>query len=93
MKTITSPRIEAVEPMSGKKLLVWFVGGQQTVYDCRLLLKQEPFSALEDDSFFRQVKVDPGGYGISWSDQIDLSESELWLKGKSPVNHPCQRTN
>jgi hypothetical protein len=38
---------------------------------------------LENESFFRQVKVDAGGYGISWSDTIDLSESELWLNGKA----------
>ena len=27
---------------------------------------------------FEQVKVDPGGYGISWNDEIDLSCEELW---------------
>ncbi len=82
MKTITFPKIEAVKPLSGKKLLVRFIGGEQKVYDCHPLLKQESFSALRDESFFRQVKVDVGGYGISWNDYIDLSESELWMKGK-----------
>jgi hypothetical protein len=83
MKTITYPKIEAVEPLSGKKLLVRFVGGQQKVYDCGPLLKQEPFSALQNDSFFCQVKADVGGYGVSWDDRVDLSESELWLKGEA----------
>jgi hypothetical protein len=83
MKTITFPKIEAVKPLPDKKLLVRFVGGEQKVYDCRPLLKQESFSALQNDSLFQQVKVDVGGYGISWNELIDLSESELWLQGKA----------
>ena len=82
MKTIVFPKIEAVTPLPGTKLLVQFVGGEQKVCDCRPLVEQEPFSALANESFFRQVKVDVGGYGISWSDGIDLSESELWLNGR-----------
>jgi hypothetical protein len=82
MKTIVFPKIEAVKPLPGKKLLVRFVGGESKVYDCRPLLDQEPFAALQDQSLFRQVKVDVGGYGISWNETIDLSESELWINGK-----------
>ena len=83
MKTVVFPKIEAVTPLPGKKLLVRFVGGKDKVYDCRPLLDQEPFSGLKNESFFHHVKVDVGGYGISWSDSIDLSESELWLNGKA----------
>ncbi|HWP68016.1 MAG TPA: DUF2442 domain-containing protein [Rectinemataceae bacterium] len=81
MKTISYPKIETVAPLPDKRLLVRFSGGEERVYDCSPLLEQEPFSALENESFFRQVKVDAGGYGVSWSDEIDLSESELWLGG------------
>jgi hypothetical protein len=83
MKTVVFPKIEAVTPLPNKKLLVRFVGSEDKVYDCRPLLDQEPFSALQNESVFREVKVDAGGYGISWSDSIDLSESELWLNGKT----------
>jgi hypothetical protein len=82
MKTVVFPNVEAVTPLPGKKLLVQFAGGADRVYDCRPLLKREPFSALQNESLFRQVKVDVGGYGISWNDHIDLSESELWMNGK-----------
>ncbi len=82
MKTVGYPKIEAVTPLPGKQLLVRFAGGTEKVYDCGPLLGQEPFSALENESLFRQVKVDAGGYGVSWSDQIDLSESELWINGR-----------
>jgi hypothetical protein len=36
---------------------------------------------LTADVLFRCVKTDHGGYGISWNDEIDLSELELWLHG------------
>lgn len=83
MKTIVFPKIEAVTPLPDRKLLVRFVGGVDKVYDCCPLVEQSPFSALANESFFRQVKVDVGGYGVSWSDGIDLSESELWLNGRA----------
>jgi hypothetical protein len=83
MKTVVFPKIEAVKALPGKRLMVHFVGGECKTYDCHPLLNQEPFSALQNESLFRQVKVDVGGYGVSWSDSIDLSESELWLNGET----------
>jgi hypothetical protein len=83
MKTIVFPKVEAVTPLADKKLLVRFAGGQQKLYDCAPLVNREPFSALANETLFRQVKVDAGGYGISWNDEIDLSESELWLNGRA----------
>ena len=59
MKTITFPKVETVKPLPGKKLLVRFKGGEQKVYDCRPLLKQEVFSALQNDSLFRLFSVMP----------------------------------
>ncbi len=32
-------------------------------------------------NLFEQVKVEPGGFGISWNDEIDLSCEELWENG------------
>ena len=31
----------------------------------------------------KTAKVDSGGYGISWDDDCDLSENELWTKAVS----------
>ena len=31
---------------------------------------------------FKQVKIDKGGYGISWNDNIDLSCNTLWNEGR-----------
>ena len=32
-----------------------------------------------DTSKFNKVKVDEGGYGISWNENIDISCNELWF--------------
>jgi hypothetical protein len=33
----------------------------------------------------KSVKVDGGGYGVFWSDEVDLSEYELWVNGREPA--------
>ena len=82
MKTaVTYPGVRAVRPLSGKKLLVTFSTGEVRCYDCRPLLSQEPFRALEDAGLFLRVHADPRGYGVIWNDEIDLAESELWING------------
>jgi hypothetical protein len=75
------PRIIAVEPLGQTELLVRFDNGVEKFYDCRPLLGRPQFRLLANAAFFRAVRVDPGGYGISWNDEIDLSEYELWLRG------------
>ncbi len=75
------PRVESVQPLTGKRLLVGFANGVTKVYDCTPLLACEPFKPLADDVLFRCVKADPHGYGVVWSDDIDLAESELWENG------------
>ena len=74
-----SPKILSVQPLEDKKLLVKFVNGIEKIYDCQPLIEKfEPFKALGNEVFFKQVKVDAGGYGVSWNDKVDLSEHELW---------------
>ncbi|MBL7065137.1 MAG: DUF2442 domain-containing protein [Anaerolineae bacterium] len=84
------PRIKSVKPLKGTCLLVTFHNGVKRVYDCAPLLEDEIFSPLSSDVLFNSVKVDGGGYGISWNDEIDLSESELWMHGL-PVESPVMR--
>jgi len=80
----TFPKVKSVKPLEGKRLLVTFHNDEKKIYDCTPLLTEDVFEALRNDSFFKTVKPDHGGYGISWSDEVDLSESELWLNG-TPV--------
>jgi hypothetical protein len=83
---MNTPKILSVEPLENKRLLVKFLNGVEKIYDCQTLIEKfEPFKALEDDVFFKQVKADPGGYGISWNDNVDLSEYELWTNAVEVV--------
>ena len=78
------PKVLTATALDDKKLLVKFENGISKVYDCTPLLSLEVFSVLVDDALFRSVKVEPGGYAISWTDQVDLAEYALWTHGVIP---------
>ena len=79
-----TPRIESVQPTENMLLHVRFVNGEQRIYNCEPLTSRPQFKLLTVPAFFHSVHVDPGGYGISWNDDVDLSEYELWMNG-SPL--------
>ena len=47
-------------------------------------MKKIPVFQMLDyvQGLFNQVRVDTGGYGIIWNDEIDLSCDELYYNGK-----------
>ncbi|MEW6350313.1 MAG: DUF2442 domain-containing protein [Thermodesulfobacteriota bacterium] len=75
------PKVSAVYPLPGKHLRVTCANGETRAYDCTPLLGEPAFAVLRDDAVFRNVHVDEHGYGISWNDNVDLAESELWVNG------------
>jgi len=77
-----TPKVESARPLNAMRLLVRFNNGVDKVYDCSQLLHLEVFRILKSEAFFRSVKVDAGGYGVSWNDDVDLSEYELWTNGE-----------
>ena len=80
------PKILSIRSLDDRKLLVKFANGVEKIYDCKPLIENfEPFKPLENEVFFKQVKVDMGGYGISWNDKVDLSEYELWTNAIEAV--------
>jgi hypothetical protein len=75
------PKIAGVKALPGKHLEVIFENGVRKDYDCNPVSKRPKFFMLKDEGFFRSVKVDTGGYGISWNDDVDVSEYEAWENG------------
>ena len=75
------PKVRNVETLADKRLLATFTTGIAKVYDCSPLLDCAAFAPLKDQCFFENVHADPHGYGIVWNDDVDLSESELWIHG------------
>lgn len=86
------PKIKAVQTIGKALLLVTFESGIKKIYDCSSLLSRPQFHLLASPAFFNAVHVDQGGYGISWSDDIDLSEYELWTNGKPAPDKALNRT-
>ena len=82
---MNAPKIVSVQPLENKKLLVKFANGVEKIYDFTPLLSLDRFEILKNDAFFKAVKVDAGGYGISWNDDTDLSEYELWTNSVEVV--------
>ncbi len=79
---MSAPTIQSVTPLVDRHLRVKFVNGVERDYDCNQLLHLEMFQFLRDEALFKTVTVDPSGYGVSWNDDADLSEYELWVNGK-----------
>lgn len=75
------PKVIRVQAEANCGIRVLFDDGTEKRYDCRQLMDRPEFDALKNESIFRLVHVDPGGYGISWDADIDLSEYELWTRG------------
>jgi hypothetical protein len=41
------------------------------------------FAPLKNPSFFKNFRIEAGGYGLVWNEDIDISEYELWKNGIS----------
>ena len=76
-------KIKKVKALPNLKLQVLFIGGAVKIYDVKPLLKKwEPFKIFKKHpALFKKVKVDAGGYGIIWNEDLDLSCNELWHNG------------
>ena len=77
-------KVKMVRPLPEYMLLIGFESNEEKLYDVKPLFeKWEAFrSLLSVNNLFNQVKVDAGGYGISWNDELDLSCNELYNNGK-----------
>ena len=78
-------KIKEIKPLKRYVLLAIFQDGTVKMYDVGHLFDEiEIFNALKEiPCLFHRVKVDIGGYGFSWNDEIDLSCDELWDNGVS----------
>lgn len=78
-------KIKTVKPLSDYSLLIQFENNEKKQYNIKPLMDElAPFKALQYiPGLFEQVKVDAGGYGISWNDELDLACDEMYFNGVS----------
>ena len=75
-------KVEEVIPMENTLLKVKFTNKKVKIYDVKPLMKKwKVFEVLKNEELLKKVKVDQGGYGISWNDNIDIECNELWENG------------
>ena len=79
------PRIKSVIPIEKMKIQVVFQNNEEKFYDISQLCTRFPqFRQLEvETDLYKQAKVDTGGLGISWNDDLDLASEEIWEYGTS----------
>lgn len=76
-------KIKTVLPKENLIIEVEFENEIKKEYDIKKIInKWNVFESLKDNELFKKVKVDVGGYGISWNENIDLSCEEIWQNGK-----------
>jgi len=80
-------KIRNIEAKEDFILSAVFCDGTIKEYDVKPLFEELPvFNDLKTvHGLFEQVKVDAGGYGISWNDELDLACEELWVKGQNVI--------
>lgn len=76
-------RIQAVEAKDDYIVEAVFFDGQMVRYDLKPLFVIFPAFQIfkSNQELFQTVKVDPGGYGISWNDDLDLDAETIWEDG------------
>jgi hypothetical protein len=79
--TSTAPKIRSVGPSEGHILVVAFDNAIRKHYDVHRIMEREMFAPLRHPAVFNNVRVEPGGYAVSWGPDIDISEYELWEHG------------
>ena len=68
--------IVAARPLDGHKVYVEFDTGERGIFDCTRYLDKPYWKKLNDNDFFRMVRV---GYGtLVWPDEIDIGPEDVW---------------
>ena len=68
-------KVANVKALEGTKLLVTFSDGESGIFDVAPYLKSEFFKRLEDESYFRQVRL--FFCGVGWPDGQDFGPDTI----------------
>ena len=77
-------KIQDIVPLGDNKLLVFFKDGKTKKCDIANIVKDNRFfiPVLKSPNIFNTVSIQVGGYGISWSDRAEISDSALYKLGE-----------
>ncbi len=80
---MNAPKIISAQVIDDHTMLIEFSQNEFKKYDVSQLLSKEMFAPLRNPSFFKNFKIESGGYGLVWNEDVDVSEYELWKNGVS----------
>ncbi|MEA5420353.1 DUF2442 domain-containing protein [Spirulina sp. CCNP1310] len=85
------PHIISAKAIDDYTLLLKFSNQDVRKYDISRLSENPLFSLLKNPQFFRNFTIEVGGYALVWTEDIDISEYELWKNGtpvtEEEINH------
>ena len=78
-------KVKIVNALDNYRLSVQFAEGVTKIYDVsRLFSTWTAFISLKDNPIlFKKARVDVGGYGVIWNDELDISCDELFANGEA----------
>ena len=78
-------KVKIVNALDNYRLSVQFAEGVTKIYDVsRLFSTWTAFISLKDNPIlFKKARVDVGGYGVIWNDELDISCDELFANGET----------
>ncbi|MCT7953430.1 DUF2442 domain-containing protein [Ancylothrix sp. C2] len=77
------PRILWAQAIDNRTLVVKFSNDEFRKYDISKLLEKPLFAKLHNPVVFKNFRIEEGGYGLVWDEDVDISEYELWQNGIS----------
>lgn len=80
--------IRSLSTKPNMKLVAQFDDGTIKEYDvAQLKTKHIEFREFDTNtSLFAKAKIDTGGFGVIWNEDLDLSANEIWANGKTIDN-------
>ena len=84
-------RIVSAKAIDDNTLMVKLANLEIKKYDISKLLDNPMFAILSNPGFFRNFKIEPGGYALVWNEDIDISEYELWQNGVSCTDEEIEQ--
>ncbi|MBQ9236134.1 MAG: putative addiction module antidote protein [Alphaproteobacteria bacterium] len=75
-------KIKKIEILPDYAIKATFDHDVVKTYDFKPLFDKYPvFEPLKNETFFANAVIDCGGYGLMWTDDIDIDAGELWYNG------------
>lgn len=75
------PRLVNVEPMAHLRLRLTYETGEVKLFDVSPYANGSWFGELQEEAYFRTVRLLPGGTGIEWLNGQDIAPHELYERG------------